>query len=95
MKDFMNNLNSDNILYNDSPLNSNLRSNYLFNRAITEIDNMDCLLLVGVNPKVESPVLNARILKNVRHNNLKVFNVGPSEDLGYKYVHLGNSYNTL
>ena len=52
------------------------------------------LLLVGTNPKYESPVLNARILKATRKN-LKVFNIGTNQDLNYKTVHLGSSTKVL
>ena len=48
-----------------------------------------------MNPRTEAPVLNARILKAVKHHGLKVAVVGPAMDLGYDYVHLGNSAKTL
>lgn len=49
------------------------------------------MVLVGFNPKLESPLLNARILRGVRHNGLKVHKIGPQEDLNYEYSHLGNT----
>jgi len=59
------------------------------NSKITGIEEADVLILVGSNPKLESPVLNARILKAVKNNNLKVFLIGTPVDLTYNYVHLG------
>ena len=56
---------------------------------------MDNLVLVGFNPRLESPLLNARILKAVRHKNLKVHKIGPAEDLTYDYNHLGSSVSIL
>lgn len=65
------------------------------NRKIEEFEELDALVLVGCDPKLESPVLNARILRNVRHNGLKVFKIGSPDNLNYPYIHLGNSTNVL
>jgi len=40
------------------------------NSRIAGIDETDLLLLVGCNPRVEAPVLNARIRKAVGINGL-------------------------
>lgn len=53
-------------------MNADFRANYLMNSKITGVEDADVLLLVGCNPKIESPVFNARILKATRRNNLKV-----------------------
>ncbi len=42
------------------------------NSKITGVEEADVLLIVGSNPKIESPVFNARILRATRKNNLKV-----------------------
>lgn len=65
------------------------------NSRITGIEEADVLLLVGTNPKLESPLLNSRILRATRKNNLKVFVIGPANDLTYNYVHLGNNPSIL
>ena len=39
------------------------RAGYLFNTGIAGIDEADAILLVGTNPRLEAPVLNARIRK--------------------------------
>lgn len=64
------------------------------NSRIQGIEDADVLLLVGTNPKYESPVLNARILKATKKG-LKVFMVGPANDLTYPYTHLGNNASIL
>lgn len=51
--------------------------------------------MVGVNPRTESPVLNARILKATKHFGMKVAYVGPTVDLGYDYIHLGTTTKVL
>ena len=42
------------------------RATYLFNSTIDGIDQADAFLLVGTDPRLEAPVLNARILKRTR-----------------------------
>jgi len=61
------------------------------NSRITGIDETDLLILVGCNPRVESPVLNARIRKSVGVNGLQVALIGSAPNLPYNYTHLGNT----
>lgn len=65
------------------------------NSRIIGIDETDFLLLVGCNPRLEAPVLNARIRKAVGVNGLAVGIIGSATNLGYDYTHLGNSPKTL
>ena len=41
------------------------------NSKITGIEEADVLLLIGTNPKTESPLLNSRIMRAIKKNNLK------------------------
>tara|TARA_B110000503_G_C6759632_1_gene254917 strand:- start:107 stop:361 length:255 start_codon:yes stop_codon:yes gene_type:complete len=59
------------------------------------IEECDLLLMIGTNPKYEAPVINSRILKATRKNNLKVAVIGTPNDLTYEYMHLGSSTNIL
>ena len=98
LKDLLNKLDSDNFEIRGKGvphLNPDFRANYLMNSKITGIEEADVLLLVGTNPKIESPLLNSRILRATRRNNLKVFLIGPPNDLLYNYVHLGNNASIL
>jgi NADH-quinone oxidoreductase subunit G len=65
------------------------RESWLFNSTIAGLDECDALLLVGTNPRLEAPVLNARIRKNWLWRDLKVGVVGERADLTYPYEHLG------
>ena len=65
------------------------RESWLFNSTIAGLDECDALLIVGSNPRLETPVLNARIRKNWVGRNLKVGLVGEAVDLTYDYAHLG------
>lgn len=97
LKDLMNRFDCDNfeIRSDATKLNADLRSSYMMNSRIEGIEDTDFLLLVGVNPKTEAPLLNARILKSITNNKLKVAYIGPAADLGYEVLHLGNSTRTL
>ena len=65
------------------------RESWLFNSTIAGLDDCDALLIIGSNPRLESPVLNARIRKNWVGRDLKVGLVGERVDLTYSYAHLG------
>jgi NADH-quinone oxidoreductase subunit G len=76
------------------------RENYLFNTGIAGLDEADFLLIIGSNPRVEAPIINSRILKNVNNNNLKVAVLADIDrdevsDLHYDYQYLGDDLNAL
>lgn len=66
------------------------RSHYIFNSTIAGIDQADAILLVGVNPRREAAILNARIRRNWYDRRVKVGVVGYADDLTYPYRQLGN-----
>lgn len=96
-KDLLNRLNCDNIdVRKNAPFfQADFRSQYLMNSRIVGIDETDLLILVGCNPRTESPVLNARIRKAVGVNGLQVAMIGSAPNLAYNYTHLGNTPQTL
>ena len=71
------------------------RASYLFNASIDGIERADALLIVGSNPRLEAPVLNARIRKRWRTGALKVGLVGAKADLTYPAEYLGAGPDTL
>jgi len=92
-RDLLHKLNCDNIdVKADNPyFNVDFRSQYLMNSRVSGIEDTDLLLIVGSNPKIENPVLNARIRKAVGINGLEIALIGSAPNLGYDYTHLGNS----
>jgi NADH-quinone oxidoreductase subunit G len=74
---------------------ANGRASYLFNTTIAGIERADVILLVGTNPRIEAPVLNARIRKRWRHGGASIALLGASAPLNYVYEHLGTSAATL
>lgn len=75
----------------DSPLTSGDRTHYIMNSGITGVDEADAILFVGCNPRLEAPVLNARVRGNVLKRGVKVYSVGAEMDLTYGYENLGES----
>ncbi|MEO3413836.1 NADH-quinone oxidoreductase subunit NuoG [Roseovarius sp. CAU 1744] len=70
------------------------RSAYVGTAAIEDIDSADKILLIGTNPRVEAPVLNARIRKAWSHG-ADVVLVGERVDLTYEYEHMGTDRAAL
>lgn len=81
----------------DEKLQAEDRASYLFNSSVAGIDEADACLLIGVNPRKDAPVLNARIRKRSinKHNPFAIATVGVEADLSYKYKNLGDDIATL
>lgn len=71
------------------------RASYIFNATVAGIEQADAVLIVGSNPRKESPVLNARILKRYRQGGLQVGLIGEKADLTYPVHYLGAGPDTL
>ncbi|NDW52575.1 NADH-quinone oxidoreductase subunit NuoG [Aliiroseovarius sp. PrR006] len=70
------------------------RSGYVGTASIEDIDNAKFIQLIGTNPRVEAPVLNARIRK-AWLKGAEVGLVGEAVDLTYDYAHVGNDRAAL
>ena len=71
------------------------RANYLFNSTIAGIEQADALVIIGANPRIEAPVLNARIRKRFVAGDFPIGLVGADVDLTYDVTHLGQGPETL
>lgn len=71
------------------------RDSYLFNTTIEGIDDADAILIIGSNPRLEAPVLNARIRKRSRRGGLRAGLIGDAVDLTYDYEYLGARPDSL
>jgi len=101
MKELANKLGSENLAL-DMPSGNqpiahgvDVRSNYLFNSKIWGIEDVDCLLLVGTNPRHEAAVLNARIRKQWMRSDLEIGVVGETWDSTFEFEHLGSDFAAL
>jgi NADH-quinone oxidoreductase subunit G len=64
------------------------RSGYVGTATVEDIESAKMIQLIGTNPKVEAPVLNARIRKAwSRGANIGL--IGENVDLTYEYTHMG------
>jgi NADH-quinone oxidoreductase subunit G len=71
------------------------RASYLFNTTIEGIEQADAILLVGTNPRIEAPVLNARIRKRWRQGGVSIGVIGEKAQLTYTYEYLGAGPDAL
>ncbi|MDQ7072102.1 MAG: NADH-quinone oxidoreductase subunit NuoG [Rhodobacterales bacterium] len=77
-----------------SKLPAGNRSGYVGTATIEDIDNAEMIQLIGTNPRLESPVLNARIRKAwARGANVGL--IGEAVDLTYDYHHVGTDRAAL
>ncbi len=97
LKDLMAGLGSPNVdcRQDGAKLEAGVRGGYIFNPGIRGIDQADAILLIGTNPRWESPVLNARIRKRYLHGRCPVASIGPAVDLTYPVERLGAGPATL
>ncbi len=71
------------------------RASYIFNSMIGGIDEADAIMIIGSNPRLEAPVLNARIRKRWLKGDCLIGVVGPKADLTYNYNYLGAGPESL
>ena len=70
------------------------RSGYVGTATIEDIDSAQMIQLIGTNPAIEAPVLNARIRKAwARGANIGL--IGEAVDLTYEYAHMGTDRAAL
>ena len=70
------------------------RSGYVGTARIEDIDDAKFIQIIGSNPRVEAPVLNARIRK-AWSRGAQVGLVGEAVDLTYEYAHVGTDRAAL
>ena len=66
------------------------RAGYIFNSTIAGIEDADAIMLIGTNPRLEAPVLNARIRKRYLSGGCTIGVIGERADLTYPYAYLGD-----
>ena len=76
-------------------INTNVRSNYLFNSSIEGIEKSDLIILIGTNPRFEATILNSRIRKNYLKNKTEIISLGDVGDLTYPYKVITNTTDTI
>ena len=97
LKDLMGSLGSGNLdcRQDGAALDASRREFYLFNSGIAGIEEADAILLIGSNPRRESPVLNARIRKRWLAGGCRIGSVGAVPDAIYNVTNLGDGPQAL
>ena len=97
LKDLMAALGTSNIdcRQDGAKLDVNARAGYVFNTTIAGIEAADACLIIGTNPRVEAPIINARLRKRSIEGGFKVGVIGEMPDLTYPYQHLGLGPKTM
>ena len=93
LKEFAKKLSIPNYEFREKPfyLNSDNKMNYIFNSSIKGIEESDCIVLIGTNPRHEATMLNARIRKAFVAKKIPIISFGDPGDLTYDYINAGNS----
>ena len=97
LKELMAQIGSNNIdcRQDGSAVDASAPASYRFNTTIAGIEDADTCLIIGSDPRVEAPVLNARIRKRYLMGGFKIGVVGQQRDLTYQYDYLGAGGDTL
>lgn len=92
LSDFFKELGSNFLTFQENlPINIDFRSNYLLNLPINILEKSDLCVLVGVNLRLELPLLNLRIRKAFLQNNALVISFGFITNLTYQYFQQGGN----
>ncbi|MFC0632332.1 NADH-quinone oxidoreductase subunit NuoG [Brevundimonas balnearis] len=78
-----------------SILGAGPREGWLFNSGLAGVEQADAILLIGTNPRLEAPLLNARIRKAWLTGKTRVGLIGERAELTYDYDFLGHGSKTL
>ena len=96
-KTFLEKIKVDNFEFREKPfyIDKDNKINYIFNSSIKGIEDSDCILLVGANPRHEATMVNARIRKNFVTKKTPILSFGNPGDLTYDYKIVGNTTEDL
>ncbi len=76
-------------------LSADNRAGYLFNTGIAGIEKSDLCLLIGTNPRLEAPIINARLRKRYLMGGFTAAMIGPEADLTFGVENLGSDPRIL
>jgi len=96
LKDFLTLKGSSNFYIQDyNYINFDFRQNFLLNISLLEIEKLDFAILIGLNPRLELPLLNLRFRKSVKYNKSLIVSLGFSYPLTYNSLNLGSNILNL
>jgi len=80
---------------NISKINFDIPSYYTLNRSVNSFANLTSLLMIGVNPRFETSILNTSLRKHQLARDLTYYFIGVYANLKLKQNHLGISPKRL
>ena len=97
LKSLLKNIGVTNYEFREKPfyINSNNKINYIFNSSINGIEEADCIILIGSNPRHEATMVNARIRKTFVSKKIPILSFGNPGDLTYEYKIVGNTVEDI
>nr|YP_010990711.1 NADH dehydrogenase subunit 11 [Phytophthora meadii]WOX01666.1 NADH dehydrogenase subunit 11 [Phytophthora meadii] len=78
-----------------SKINSDLTSNFLFNNTLKSIEDSDLCLIIGSDIRKEGSILNIHLINRLKKGNFKIAYIGNKIDFTYPIKHLGLTFTTL
>ena len=97
LKEMMQKLGSGNMDCRQDGANliANNRASYVFNTTIEGIERADLCLLINTNPRIEAPIINARLRKRYLQGEFTIASIGPNIEYLYQVEKLGDNPNLL
>jgi NADH-quinone oxidoreductase subunit G len=80
---------------NISKINFDIPAYYTLNRSVNSLSNLTTLLMIGVNPRFETSILNTSLRKHQLARDLTYYFIGVYANLKLKQNHLGISPKKL
>lgn len=96
LNDFFHNLGSSSVFYQKTLINDvDFRSSYLLNVSLDLIEKSDLFIFIGLNIRLELPLVNLRIRKSFLYSNSLIISFGFLTSLTYQYFQQGHSINSV
>eukprot|EP00494_Astrolonche_serrata_P031862 UN32131 len=92
LKDLFNKLGSNNTecRSDGTEFKSDLRNDYIMNSTIPGLEEADLIIVVGSNPRMEAPLINAKLRKCYYNFDTEIGVIGNNFQSTFKYEHLGS-----
>jgi len=96
LNDFFHELGSSSVIYQkNTSLETDFRSSYMLNLSLDLIEKSDFFIFIGLNIRLELPLINLRIRKSFLYANSLIVSFGFLTSLTYQYFQQGFTINSV
>lgn len=96
LNDFFHELGSASVIYQKvTSLETDFRSSYILNLSLDLIEKSDFFVFIGLNIRLELPLVNLRIRKSFLYSNSLIVSFGFLTSLTYQYFQQGFTINSV